>query len=643
MNKKLPGGRFRIFLAVLGVCLVSGLILSYFEQGTEAGPRGESGTLEKLTVAEGTANLNVDMSRFAAGTKAASLQFSLNQDAMFAVLVYNNEFRGALPGSIDLTSRNEAPVQAKLAASLRQLTIESSPRGSDYEFIVRDARSGFAFFGIEGQSYNYSAAEHSLGIDGRLVLTTDYAAALGHATDRGATVGNVSIAASLRPIEITEIVDGEVKSEVMPPVLDGSENGTNPGPDVVVGNLIDISEFGSAGTQVGVAIGTESCNFGTIDLDWFALPNNDHPVIPQNMYRMSGGTTNDARFEQIGLSQMKHAFTALTNNICNLGCNGVGGSHLGSGCSDPYGAGLNSGPNLGSRAWVNPFTGVYPRGDSGTPPNNHSGHVHTGVSHRIVIEGQDLDPSQNPGAAYFGEAQYVTPHEYTWCTTHPGQCLPNTGNNTYNNASTRRVNVTGSGTNFSFTWNGATLRMQPAITQWTGATVSRIEPAPGEDGAFYIGYKVTNPSAGVWHYEYAIFNLNLDRGIQSFTLPVGSAVTKSNPGFHAPPQHPGWAADGTVNNLGYSSVPWVLTETANATNWSTASFAQDPNANAVRWGTLYNIRFDSDREPSTMYATVGFFKTGNPITVQVQGPSSPGAPWPCNSRRRNGVPLPNCG
>ena len=55
--------------------------------------------------------------------------------------------------------------------------------------------------------------------------------------------------------------------------------------------------------------------------------------------------------------------------------------------------------------------------------------------------------------------------------------------------------------------------------------------------------------------------------------------------------------------------------------WSSETFAQNPNANAIRWGTLYNFRFDSNRPPQTMNATLGFFKTGAPITVSVQGPS----------------------
>ena len=40
--------------------------------------------------------------------------------------------------------------------------------------------------------------------------------------------------------------------------------------------------------------------------------------------------------------------------------------------------------------------------------------------------------------------------------------------------------------------------MQPAIQAWaaTGATVQQVEPDPGNDGLFFVGYKVTGPTAG---------------------------------------------------------------------------------------------------------------------------------------------------
>ena len=419
----------------------------------------------------------------------------------------------------------------------------------------------------------------------------------------------------MQPIEVTQIVEGETKGDVLPAVA-SPEAGTVPGPDVIVGDLSGLAQFGSSsGTKVGLAVGTDSCNFGTVDLNWLANPANDHPVIPQNLYRMSGGPNNDERFEQVGQSSVKHAFTALTNNICSLGCNGVGGTRLGSGCSDPYGAGLNSGPNLGSRAWINPFSGAYPRNDSATPNNDHSGHAHVGPSHRILTEIADLSTAQNPGATYYAEGQYITPHEYAWCVANPTQC------NMFNNVSYRRYNVSGTGSPFSFSPVGTTQRQQTAITAWAGATLVRFLPDPGNDGVGTIGYKVTQTSPGVWHYEYAIYNQNIDRGIQSFSVPVGNGVTLSNVGFHAPPQHPGWSADGTMGNAGFSNAAWTSTQSGSAITWGSETMALNANANALRWGTLYNFRFDSNRPPQTVNATIGFFKTGSPMNIEVQGPA----------------------
>ncbi|MCU0239492.1 MAG: VCBS repeat-containing protein, partial [Pyrinomonadaceae bacterium] len=76
-----------------------------------------------------------------------------------------------------------------------------------------------------------------------------------------------------------------------------------------------------------------------------------------------------------------------------------------------------------------------------------------------------------------------------------------------------------------------------------------------------------------------------------------------------------------LNNLGYSSTPWTQSQTSNSMTWNTETFAQNQNANAIRWGTMYNFRFRSNRPPQSVNATIGFYKTGDPITVQVQGPT----------------------
>src|SRR6476660_10444675 len=118
------------------------------------------------------------------------------------------------------------------------------------------------------------------------------------------------------------------------------------------------------------------------------------------------------------------------------------------------------------------------------------------------------------------------------------------------------------------------MRMRPAIDAWatTGAAVNQIQPDPGNDGIWFMGYKVTNPTVGVWHYEYALYNQNLDRAIQSFSVPLGPGVNISNIGFRAPRQEPGWPNDGTFNNQGYSSTPWTVMQNANSITWSTETF-----------------------------------------------------------------------
>ena len=592
----------------------------------------ESGTLQKMIVENGVVTIDLDLDRLIAdGSLAARMvqqRFAIAANSFFSLLVFNDLLRGAEHGSMALVPQYSTALPAPLMASINQLALEKLQSSEQFDLAVRDAKSGFTFFNIDRNQYDYDAKGQLLSIQGgRLLISKEFADALGRPTDADLAVGKISISATVRPIEVTQLVNGEVKSVVMPPLrgVAGERPTAAMGPDVIVGDMPDMEQFGSAGTQVGLAVATTSCNNGTQPLHWFASPDNDHPVIPQNFYRMSGGTNNNERFEQIGQSSCKHAFLALEGNACGFGCNTSGcttGSNLCPGCSDPYSASLNSGPNLGSRAWINPFTGFYPRGDSGTPPNNHSGHAHNGVSHRILVEVDDLNTTLNAGASYFAEAQYVTPHEYAWCQAHPGEC------NMYNNASWRQFVVTGT-TNFSFSGFGATVRTQPAIMAWvvTGATVTQIQPDLANDGFGLLGYKVTNPGPGVWHYEYALYNQNLDRAIQSFSVPLGAGINVSNIEFHAPPQHPAWANDGTLNSQGYSSTPWTMTQAGNSITWNTETFAQNQNANAIRWGTLYNFRFDADQPPQSSSATVGFFKTGSPIMAAIQGPTG-GTPTP---------------
>ena len=530
--------------------------------------QAQTGTLQRMIVDSGSVTMDLDLNRlngigYAPG-RPATMQFAVAANSFFPILVFNELLRGAEPGSMALipagVDASGYSLPAALSASLQQLAIEKLPSGEAFDLAVRDGKTGFTFFNIEGHQYDYDANAQSLSITGgNLRISKDFSDTLSRPLDAGLLVGKISVGTAMQSVEVHTIVNGELRSVVMPPLRGAAAPDTPtlvPGPDVIVGVIPEMAQYGSNGNFVGLGIGTTSCNNGDQALNWFALPNTDHPVIPQNFYRMSSSTNNNDRFEQIGQSWLKHAFTALQGNACSFGCTpGCSGSQLCPGCSDPYGSSLNASQNsIGSRAWVNPFTGNYPN-----TANNHSGHSHTGTSHRVTVAMSDLDPAQNPGAVYFGEAQYVTPHEYAWCQSHPGQC------NMYNNASYRQFTVNGGPTNFTFSPAASTVRMQPAIMAWTGATVNQYQPDPGTDGIWFMGYKVTNPTTGVWHYEYALFNENLDRGIQSFSVPLGPEVNIANIGFHAPRQEPGWANDNIPGGQGYSSTPWQVTQTDSIT------------------------------------------------------------------------------
>ncbi len=408
---------------------------------------------------------------------------------------------------------------------------------------------------------------------------------------------------------------------------------TGAGPDVIFGHLEGLEQFGREGPAgsgtVGLGIGNETCNIGDEPAHFFELPNTDHLVYAQNFYRLKT-VAGSQRFEQIGLSWMKHTLGAVQWDACNIGCDPFpDGTELGVGCSDPYGAFHNVIPcRMGPRSAIHSYTGVLPEGgDLGPgggcsglyvnyPSQNHIGHVHDGISHRLQVQDVDLIENLNPGARYFGELQVITPHEYT------------AGNGNQNNNVSHReftVSPTVVPGEHVFAPAAATVAEMPAFTALSGASQTMIGPAPLVDGRAFLVHKTSDLGDGLWHYEYALYNMNLDLALGSISIPIPDAVTISTIGFHAPLNH---APEPWADN--YTNDPWEVVTTGGAITWSTDSFAVDPLANAVRWGTLYNFRFDANAPPQAVDATVGLFKTGDVTPAATVGPSSVG-PRDCNA------------
>jgi hypothetical protein len=395
--------------------------------------------------------------------------------------------------------------------------------------------------------------------------------------------------------------------------------GTCNGADVIVGDLNGIANYNAVGTTEAFSLGTTSCNIGNIWLNWFDSTN-QHPVIGGSMYKLrmpsAGGASS---YEQVGQSWLKHGFFALSEGLCCQGCQATNGQHLGVHCSDPYTAARNGtqGP-LGPKWQVNAATGVFTY-----PPANPS--FSGSVARRLQVAIADLEVS-SANVRYFGASHYVTNDDAS-------------AGNKYNNQSYRAVNISGSGSAWNGALSGATQRAQQGIRAW-GDTVPGVVESDifvVNDGLIIVAAQATDLGNGQWHYEYAIQNMNSDRSVQAFTIPVPAGVTITNIGFHDVPYHSG---DGP-GNANFSGTDWTPSmvngsESAGSMSWATQTFAENASANALRWGTLYNFRFDANSGPveGGAEATLTLFKPGTPTSVNSSNIPAPGslppAQCPCD-------------
>ncbi len=411
-------------------------------------------------------------------------------------------------------------------------------------------------------------------------------------------------------------------------VCDISDGSCKNGPDLIVAEIQSTARFGRDAAQgiTAFSIGTTSCNIGDMPANWFSqldgpVDEQKHPVIAQNFHRFNeelrdgnGVIQRPSSLEQIGMSWVKHAFQAGTENDCNppgVFCDlSAGDNFLGPNCSDAYNATQLNGfqRNLGPRYEVNPTTGIFtcwdqfdaitgectPAPDLCFPCSSLVDTLDI-IKRRIQLHDDDLSPAQNPNSHYIAEAHYVAADD------------ANAQNDNNNNAYREFFLSESIPLLFTFSSIGApaTQRMKSAIDAWKDYDPTVIIQTVDviNDGRFLVAAKATDMGDGTWHYEYAIQNLNSDRCGQSFSIPVPMDATILSTGLHDIDSH---------SNSPYSSVDWTPLEAGGAITWSTDTQAVDPFANALRWGTIYNFRFVTDVCPTTGDATLGLFKPLSP-------------------------------
>lgn len=386
-----------------------------------------------------------------------------------------------------------------------------------------------------------------------LALTEDAAADLGRPALAGQVIGSAAILANLKVIASEGI---EAIANSTPRIV---------GTDVKLGQLYGIGVAGREGAFPnginGLSMATTSCNVGTTDVPWLAPMNVDHPGITMNLYRVSGD-----RFEQIGASDVKHAFFALSSSQCTPCQNPSNGTFLGVGCSDTYGSSNNSDRNwLAPRGeWFAsgakwPCKGSHFSGGQADCIRRHGSGGHTPVEHRLRVNDVDLD---NPGATYYYEALYLVAGD----------------GNKWNNIGHKTTEMSWTGSTWSFSSSGfGTPPVEGAALVSYADNYDRIETNSGE---IVVGWKVTNLGGGDYRYNYVVFNYTFDPAIAALSVPVDVPV--QNFGSNS------WSEILSGN----PADAWSFQDTATTVSWTMPT-----DTNALEWGYVHTFWFECASPP----------------------------------------------
>jgi hypothetical protein len=521
-------------------------------------------------------------------------------DGEFPTLVLHRT-GGSLEGRAEGALRN----RGSLILSLGEREIELSdfellPASRDGLFEIRSP-SGLPLFFLDYAHAEYAPESGEyLFLNMDLHITLEMAWELGRPELEGLTVGAAHVRS--RPLaRPDELVWG---------VCDADFTGYT---DVALTGLNSLSEAFHNDTRVAMAPSATLKNVGKADVPWLgtiapASNPGQHPFLYLALYRLANGV-----FEQIGASDLKHAFFSL-NQGEDCSC-ASGGQVLYDGCEDIYGTGTNiNRVYLGPRNELTAATGDWTSTGShfdGTPVDNVRHHFgdsdHTDqFEHRLTAMASELS---TPGARYFYYAWYIVKADI----------------DIFNSMGFREFTPV-----FTTLWS-----FNDVTALETGAPLNAwVDPlGPGADAATTIITECNNVAGGdcdghlqlaarataaapraslgpvePYRYEYALMNLDYDRQIETFSIPIPTGVNITNISFRDP--------DDDAGN------DWVASVGPNAITWSL------PNGefHGLRWGDLYNFGFEADVPPGDVFAQLGVFEPGIPaiLAAGTKGPSPAG-------------------
>ena len=447
-------------------------------------------------------------------------------------------------------------------------------------------------------------------------ISRELAAHLGDPTLAGHIVGYATV-----ETKIDTRADGQLGiTEACPvenpnwPTLDGYEG------DVAMLKLPITSQIAREDGRVALAPSAYFENIGNADIPWFAqfadsrnadaccvdqgdglcapYGNDQGGLLVYALYRFAEG-----RLEQLGQSQVKHAFNSVNMDTPDgsLPCRAAdrGGRVVPSGCEDLYQAGTNASQHfLGPRHEVIAHRGIWLRagsiwdqtGPSGEPDGNcdymPGNPVYGGqvpclapaadvMDRRLNVAEADLT---TPGARYFIEAWYLSRDDI----------------NIINSFGHKEIKPV-----FTSVWTfpqvaafeqGPVIEAFPALH--TASAESLSDNVLSDEGQLQVSSSVTNLGSGQWQYDISLMNLDFDRAVDGFDIPVPDGVNLSSIGFFDGDSDP-------VNDWLVSTPPGFISFRA-------------PDGVSLKWGSLVSFRFVADRAPVEVPATLMIAADGSP-------------------------------
>jgi len=496
--------------------------------------------------------------------------FTASDGESLALRVPDGVFRGVVAGTL----RHRGGFSLRQGDG-RQIDLHGfllSSSDEPYLFTLRDAAGAPVFQIAEAHVTLDRAAGRASFLHADVRIAADLAGRLARPELSDLTVGELSLVAAL------EAPAGTVPTCEI---------------DLVSPFDLQLTAIGSVsqrarepGGRVALAGSASLFNYGPGTIEWYRAIAPDgtvgrHPYLVQALYRLDP----DGRFREIGRSDVKHAFYAV-----NSGCVCPGGQLLFAGCGDNYGVSSNSDRYyLAPRDEVTAHTGawsslgshfdVYPDAPADDVRSHFGDDEHDDFEHRLVVAEPDLGVA---GARYFVELWYDADRDSA----------------PWNNIARREAAVSWDGSIWTFSLDATTTLSGPAIDSWVdpeGTDAQALSTTyESSEGRLRLASRVRALDDGGYRYDYALFDLDFDRGISAFSVPVNEASAAEFRGAGS-----------------FPAVPWTATVRAGGVRWAAGRDA------ALTWGTMFGFSFVSAVPPGPSTATLRVHAAGSPRKLEL--------------------------